>query len=166
MRPRINPYARVFCLALLLATGCASYDGAGLVPGQSDARKVEEIMGPPKERLTLAGGETIWFYPHGPFGLTTYAVRLTPGGVVQSVDQVLTYENIARLKPGETTSRQVREILGPPSGGTHLDRQQRDVWFYPVQNQIQVRHHLFVQFSSDGIVREVLIVRDPMLDRP
>jgi hypothetical protein len=153
-------------LAVLLAAGCASYDGAGLVPGQSDARKVEEIMGPPKERLTVAGGEAIWFYPHGPFGPTTYAVRLSSGGVVQSVEQVLTYENIAKLRLGETTKRQVREILGPPSGAKHVDRQERDVWFYAVENQIQVPHNLFVQFSSDGIVREVLTVRNPMLDKP
>ena len=166
MRARMIPYASIFCLALLLASGCASYDGAGLVPGQSDAKKVEEIMGPPKERITLADGETIWFYPHGPFGPTTYAVRLSSGGVVQSVEQVLTYENIAKLKLGETTKRQVREILGPPSGAKHMDRQQRDVWFYPVENQIQVSHRLFVQFSSDGIVREVVMVRNPNLDKP
>jgi hypothetical protein len=162
----MKPDARVFCLALLLAAGCVSFDGAGLVPGQSDARKVEEVMGQPKERLTVAGGESIWFYPHGPFGATTYAVRLSAGGVMQSVEQVLTYENIARLRAGETTSRQVREILGPPSGSTHLDRQQRDVWFYPVKDQIQVPHNLFVQFSADGIVREVVMVRSPALDRP
>ena len=166
MRPRMNSYARVFCVGLLLAAGCASYDGASLVPGQSNAAKVEEIMGPPKERVTVAGGETIWFYPRGPFGSTTYAVRLSSGGVVQSVDQVLTSENIAKLRAGETTSRQVREILGPPSGTTHLDRQERDVWFYPVENQIMVRHNLYVQFSSAGIVREVVMVRSPTYDKP
>lgn len=162
----MNTSTRFICLALLLAAGCASYDGAGLVPGQSDARKVEEIMGPPKERVAVAGGESIWFYPHGPFGSTTYAVRLSSAGVVQSVDQVLTYENIAKLRPGETTSRQVREILGPPSGSTHLDRQQRDVWFYPVENQVMVRHNLYVQFSADGIVRELVMVRSPTYDKP
>ena len=157
---------RVFCLALLLAGGCASYGGAGLVPGQSDAKRVEEVMGQPRERITLAGGDTLWFYPHGPFGSTTDAVRLSPAGVVKSVEQVLTYENIARIRPGETTSRQVREILGPPSGGTHLDRQQRDVWIYPIRNHIMVPHYLNVQFSADGIVREVLTIRDPLLDKP
>jgi hypothetical protein len=162
----MRPDPRRICLALLLASGCASFEGAGLVPGQSDAKKVEEMMGQPKERITLASGDTLWFYPHGPFGSTTDAVRLSPAGVVKSVEQVLTYENIARLKPGETSNRQVREILGPPSGTTHLDRQQRDVWIYPIKNQIQIPHCLNVQFSADGIVREVLTIRDPMLDRP
>jgi len=162
----MKPGLRVCYVAVLLAAGCASYDGSRLVPGQSGAKQVEDLMGPPKERVTLSSGETIWFYPHGPYGSTTYAVRLSAAGVVQSVDQVLTYENIAKLKPGTTTQREVREILGPPSGYSHLDRQQRDVWFYPVENQIMVKHNLYVQFSTDGVVRELVMVRNPSLDKP
>jgi hypothetical protein len=162
----MKPGLRVVYAAILVAAGCVSYDGRGLVPGQSGAKQVEDLMGAPKERVTLASGETIWFYPHGPYGATTYAVRLSAAGVVQSIDQVLTYENIQKLRPGTTTKQQVREILGPPSGYTHLDRQQRDVWFYPVENQIMVPHNLYVQFSADGIVRELVMVRSPILDKP
>ena len=57
------------CVAALLLSSCASYSGRGLVPGQSSAKDVETVMGAPKERITIAGGDSVWFYPRNPFGL-------------------------------------------------------------------------------------------------
>jgi hypothetical protein len=146
--------------AALGAAGCASYDGRALVPGQSTARDVEALMGPPAERLTLAGGDSVWFYPRQPFGLQTYAVRLSREGVVRGVEPRLTEENVARLVPGTSTKQDVRELLGPPWQTAFLPRQQREVWGYKMENRARTQHDLYVQFSADGIVREVLMVRD------
>lgn len=152
-----------FILALLAAamlSGCTSYGGSGLVPGKSDAKEVEALMGQPAERLTLAGGESAWYYPRNPAGPHTFVVRLNAQGVVQAVEQRLTVENLARLVPGTTTAAQVRELLGPPWQVTHMARQGRDVWHYRMEDGALVRHDLYVQLSADGLVREVLMLKD------
>jgi hypothetical protein len=150
--------------ALSLLAGCASYSGSGLVPGQSTANDVQALMGAPAERLTVAGGDTLWYYPRGPVGLDTYAVRMSPNGTVRSVDQLLTEENMKKLAAGVTTTAQVREYFGPPGRVSRLDRQQRDVWEYRMWNSTRQAYFLYVQFSNDGIVREVLFLKDNYYD--
>lgn len=150
----------IILLAAAALAGCASYSGRGLVPGKSDAREVEALMGPPMERLAIVGGDSIWFYPRNPAGPHTYAVRLSPQGIVQAVEQRLTVDNLSKLVPGATTAAQVRELLGPPWQVTRMARQERDVWHYRMEDGARVRHELYVQLSADGLVREVIMLRD------
>ena len=103
-------------LAFLLA-GCASFDGRGLVAGQSTAKDVETLMGVPTERIKLPDGDTAWYYSRQPTGRMMYAVRMSPDGVMRSREQLLTEQNIARLYRDTTTREQARVIVGPPSGG-------------------------------------------------
>ena len=117
-------------------------------------------MGAPAERIPAAGGDTVWFYPRNPFGLHTYAARIGSDGVLRGIDQRLTVENMHKLLLGSTTAKEVRELLGPPWRVSRLERQQRDVWEYYMYNAVQVEHNLYVQFSGDGVVREVLLLRD------
>ena len=149
----------VWCAIFLLA-GCAYYDGRGLVPGRSTANDVQAPMGMPAERLTAANGDTIWYYPRGPQGVQTYAVRMSSGGVVKSIDQLLVMENLKKLVAGVTTTAEVREDFGPPRRVNRLDRQQRDVWEYRMKGYDDEPYFLYVQFSDDGIVREVLVLKD------
>lgn len=149
-------------LAMFLLAGCASYsfDGRGLVPGQSRANDVEAQMGAPSDRITLSNGSAIWYYTHGPMGHHTYAVRLSPDGVVQSIEQVLTVRNLTKLVSGVTTGSDVKEVLGPPWRITRMDRQQRNVWEYRMYGQEQDDYNLYVQLSDDNTVREVLLLKD------
>jgi hypothetical protein len=146
-------------VASALLLGCASYSGRGLVPGQSTAADVEGLMGKPAERIETPGGGSVLYYPRGPLGRETYAVVLRADGKVQAVEQRLTDENIAKLAAGTTTIKEVRELFGPPSRTASMPRLQRDVWEYPMDNIAQPRV-LYVQFSADGIVREVLKMED------
>jgi hypothetical protein len=157
------PASAIALVVVVLVAACASYDGRGLVPGQSTTAQVEALMGRPAERLTNAAGETVWFYPHAPQGRDTFAVRMRPDGVVVGAEQRLTKENVARVVPGRTTTQEVREIFGPPWQITHSGLQQRDVWDYPmlVDNR---QMNFFVQFSGDGIVREAYLLHDPSYD--
>ena len=156
----------IFALAAALLTGCASYEGRGLVPGKSTSADVEQLMGAPKEKLAAAGGDTVWFYPRNPAGRHTYAVRVAADGVVREIDQRLTVDNMQKLVAGATSAREVRAVFGPPYRVTHLGMQERDVWEYRMFNPIQIPYNLFVQYSADGIVREVLFLRDPSQDFP
>ena len=151
---------RLVVATLILLSGCAGMDGRGLVPGQSTARDVEAMMGAPAERVTAAGGDTIWFYPRQPFGRQMYAVRLTPAGSVRSVEQVLTESNLAKLTPGVSTRSQARELFGPPFEQSRFARQQREVWTYTAYSGSRQEFFLHLQFSDDGIVREVIFIQD------
>lgn len=156
----------VLCALAALGTGCASYSGAGLTPGSSTAADVERVMGRPKEKVALANGDSTWFYPHNPAGRDTYAVIVAPDGKVRSIDQRLTEHNIAKLVAGTTTAKEVREIFGPPSRAFRTSRSQLDAWEYFYYNPVQIPFILYVNTSSDGIVREVVTIRDPSQDFP
>ena len=156
----------LYALAAALIAGCASYGGSGLAPGSSTTADVERVMGRPAEKLAAADGGSSWFYPHAPMGRDTYAVRIAPDGKVRSIEQTLTEANLAKLVAGATTSKEVREIFGPPNRAFRNDRQQRDIWEYLYYDPIQIPFIFYVQSSADGIVREVVRIRDPSQDFP
>jgi len=153
-------------LAAALLQGCASYDGRGLVAGSSTEADVERIMGAPAEKLVTTGGERVWFYPHAPMGRETHAVRIGPDGKVRAVEQRLTEAFFAKVWSGTTTTREVRELLGPPNRVYHMRRQEREAWEYLYFNEMLVPFIFYVQSSSDGVVREAFSIRDPSQDTP
>ena len=69
-------------------------------------------------------------------------------------------EDLRKLAPGTTTTSEVRELLGPPVRVVRFDRMQRDVWEYRRYMDPMNEFQVAVQFSPDGIVREVLVLKD------
>jgi hypothetical protein len=144
---------------LFLLAGCVS-TGNNLVAGVSTQQDVEAQMGKPTERLKAADGDTLWFYSRQPFGRMMYAVRVAPDGRVRSVLQTLTEENVRNAIPGTTTRAQARELFGPPYEVATNPRMQREIWTYTMWNQTQWEYFLHLQFSPDGVLREVFILKD------
>jgi len=149
-----------FGAALALA-GCAGYSGHGLVPGQSTADEVEALMGPSAERRPGAGGETVRYYSRQPNGREMYAARIGPDGRLRAIEQRLTEANLARVVPGASLADDVRELLGPPYQVNTFARQAREVWTYNMYGNRSQPMNLHVQFSRDGVVREVMLLDDP-----
>ena len=147
----------VVLLGAALAAGCASVSGSTLVPGKSTAADVEALMGAPAEKMSDAG-DNLWWYPRQPYGRQTYLVRLGADGLVKNVEQRLTRQTIAQLRPG-MTAKDVRLWVGPPANVTRLPVVERDVWEYRWSDLDWMR--LWVQFGYDGVVREVLAMDDP-----
>jgi SmpA/OmlA family protein len=150
----------VAVVAIVLA-GCASYSGRGLTPGQSSAAEVEAVMGPPAERSRSANGETVLWFPRFPFGRESHAARIGPDGRLIAIEQRLAPENVARLQPGRTTAKEVRDLLGPPWRADPFPRMQREIWTYPMMATDPTPKHLYVQFSGDGVLRELYLLDDP-----
>jgi hypothetical protein len=148
-----------YLVFVLLVSGCAS-TGRGLVGGVSTSADVVAQMGQPALRVPAADGDTIWFYPHQPFGRVTYAVHVAPDGRVRLVDQVLDEAHVARIVANQTNRAQIREMFGPPYQVSYLPRQQREVWTWNLFNVQQTPFQLHVQMSDDGIVREVLMLEE------
>jgi hypothetical protein len=143
----------------VLLAGCASYSGRGLVPARSSAADVESIMGAPALKLALPGGGEEWFYPHGPLGWDTYAVEIGPDGVMRAIEQRLTVENVARLKPSVATMKDAQALLGPPFEISRLPRMKRTDWGYRI-HEAPWWWIFWLQFSDDGVLREVIKLPD------
>jgi hypothetical protein len=154
-------------LVAALAAGCASFDGRGLVPGVSTGAQVEALMGKPAGRMAGPDGSTVLYFSRNPMGRHNYAVTVGPDGVMRGIQQTLTQANIDKLMAGTTTSKQVREIFGPPDpySVTYLPLKERDVWEYR-WFEAGDKRILWVQFSKDGILREVINTHDYEADEP
>ena len=115
-----------------LAAGCASYNGAGLVPGVSTGSDVEAVMGTPAEVREVPGRGTVLWYPRMPYGDGSYAALIGADGRLVSIEQRITEENIAHIVPGKSTADEVRDIVGPPYRIDQFPRLGREVWTYRI----------------------------------
>jgi len=86
-------------------------------------------------------------------------------GILRELEQRLTRENIAALVPGTSTAQDVRALFGPPGAIGHLPLMPREWWEYKYYDY-QDRRVLWVQFSEDAVVREVLDMRDWAFESP
>jgi hypothetical protein len=145
--------------AAALIAGCASYSGSGLVPGQSTLEDVEAVMGAPTlVREAADGGRTLW-YPRLPLGRESFAARIDRDGTLMSLDQRLTAQNIARLRPNQSTADDVLDIIGPPFRVYQYQHMQREAWEYQLRTPPS-NTSLYVQLSPDRVVREVFQLQD------
>jgi len=142
--------------------GCAGFSGRDLVPGRSTAAEVRTSMGEPA-MIVQRPGETWWYYPRGYFARQTYVARIGSDGVLRGIEQRLDVANIQKVEVGTSTMNDVRELFGPPHEITRFNRLKRTVWEYRL-HEVPFKWLLEVQFSDDGVVREVLKLRDPEMD--
>ena len=77
-------------------------------------------------------------------------------------NQLVTDQDVARLIHPGASRDEVRDLLGAPQRVESLPRVEREVWTYKTVGVW--RKELFVQFSRDGIVREILLIDDPELN--
>jgi len=151
----------------LLLAGCASFEGRGLVLGQSTAADVEAVMGVAADKRPAAGGETVYYFPRLPWGYATYAARIAPDGKLIALEQRLTTENIEKLKPGVTRADEVRDLLGPPFEPMKQALSGNEIWTYPMRIPGYPTPRWFlVQISPDGVLSEKTFIDDPNWVQP
>lgn len=151
--------------AALLVAGCASFDGRGLAPGQATESQVVDLMGTPAQVRPLPEGGKALYFSRLPEGRAMFVATIGPDGRLQSIEQRLTRENIGRLAPDKSTAEDVRVLFGPPGAVGYLPLMPREWWEYKYLDY-QDRRVLWVQFSDDGIVREVLDMHDWASEMP
>ncbi len=153
-----------FGFLFLLLAACA---GPALVPGQSTVADVEKSMGRAADKRSGAGGETVYYYPRLPWGYATYAARIAADGRLVALEQRLTPENVALLKPGTTRGEEVRDLLGPPFEPMKRPTDGNEIWTYPMRVPGDPTPKWFlVRLSPDGVVRETYSINDPHGDQP
>ena len=129
------------CAAL---AGCAAVD-----------RPAEVRPGP--------NGETVHYYPQLPYGRVTYAHRYGADGQLIAVEQRLTEANTARIVRGQTTMKEVRDLLGPPWRPERYSLMEREAWTYPmlVEGDPNPKWFIVQMSTADGVVRETYLMDDP-----
>ena len=153
-------WAGLLMLALLGA--CASYSGAGLVPGTARLEDVQALMGPPALHWQDADGSVQLAYPRGPAGFDTYMVRLGPDGRLQSIANVLDERSFARIHAGLTQDEVLRLIV-PPDAKRSAYFAARDelAWDWRFRDVYFEAARFVVLFdASAGTVRSTLILRE------
>lgn len=143
----------------LIAGGCAGIDGHTLVRGASTESEVVALMGEPAQRLSHADGDTVLYFSRLPVGRQIYAVIIGPDGRMKSVEPRLTRRSIERLALNTTTRDEVRDLLGPPYRSVRAALKPVDVWEYPWR-EVTDKRILWISFSGEGVVREVIDMRD------
>jgi hypothetical protein len=150
---------RLIALLLALAlAACASYNGAGLRPGEAGLDDVITLMGPPAMRWQDPDGSTQLAYPRGPEGIHTFMVRLGGDGRLQSIKNVLDGADFAQIRPGMTQA-QVLRILGPPddSRTSYFRRRDELVWDWRACTYNVNIQRLYVLFDATaGTVRTTM----------
>ena len=143
--------------AALLASGCASYDGRDLVPGAATEADIVATMGKPAQTLKRPDGGEALYFSKLPYGRQMFVATTGPDGRLKGIEQVLDYQHLQRIHIGTTTADQVKAILGPPYRISRDPFKPLDVWQYPWPSA----RDLWVSLSDDGIVRDILDIRDP-----
>ena len=123
-------------------------------------------MGRPAEKRPAPGGETVYFYPHLPWGYATYAARIGADGKLVAVEQRLTEKNIALLKPGSTRAEDVRNLLGPPFEPMKQALSGNEIWTYPMRIAGNPTPKWFLaHVSPEGVLVESYLIDDPNYNR-
>ncbi len=151
-------------VAGLLVGGCASLAPPSFATGTAMS-EVESRMGKPKDVVKAPDGDTVWQYPNGPVGQTTYMVNFGADQRVKSVRQALTLEQFAKIRPGTTTQDDIRLLLGPPGETMSFSRMNEEVWSYRYQASASDNRIFNVHFDAKtGAVRTTSDQIDPLLN--
>jgi len=132
----------------------------GIAVGQSSEADVLRQAGKPDIVWEEESGERRLEYPRGPEGGTTWMVTIGADGRVARIEQVLTAENFARIRPGMSQDS-VRRMLGRPTKVEKFALKREEVWGYRWWEQPQERAFFNVHFNEQGTVTTTSRSDDP-----
>jgi hypothetical protein len=136
----------------LIVPALASAQSASVQPG-ADAAQVVAHYGAPAETHALPNGDTRLMWPTQPFGSTTRAVDVSPGGKVVRVSQVLQPAEFNQAQVGTWTRNDVLAHFGKPAESTWFPLAHREVWSYRYV-QGGVWHEMYnFYFDRQGVLR-------------
>lgn len=133
----------------------------GIQPGVSTEAELREQAGRPDIVWEEEDGSRRLEYPRGPEGATTWMVSIGADGKVAKIEQVLTAENFARVRPGMSRDA-VRRLLGKPTKVEAFALKKEEVWGYRWWKQPQEKAFFNVHFDQgSGLVTTTSRSDDP-----
>lgn len=119
--------------------------------GESSEADVRTSAGKPEIVWEDADGAKRLEYPRSPQGGKTWMVDVGADGRVSAIQQVLTAENFARVRPGMTKD-EIRRLLGKPTQINAYRLKQEEVWGWRWWESSTETAFFNVHFNNDGIV--------------
>lgn len=152
----MKPFSR-FILAWLpamLLAGCAI---PGSIATNTSADELVRKLGKPSETSANPAGGEHWDYVYGPAGFETWRFSVDAGRVVRGSEQLLTFARLHQVQVGVSTEKDVRALLGKPSGITAL--RNGPAWDWRV-NLEPTLGHFVVSFDRNGIATSTMVLHD------
>jgi hypothetical protein len=146
-------------LLLALAAGCSTLMPPPINAGDTEASLIAK-RGQPAHRYQ-DGQYQLLEYPTGYWGQRTYMARIGPDGKVVSFEQVLTSQNFATIKAGESTKADVLRTVGAPIETSYLPLSDLEVWTYGYREANAWDSMMHIHFDRAGIVRKMVNGPDP-----
>lgn len=132
----------------------------GIEIGRSTEDDIRRQAGKPEIVWEESDGGRRLEYPRGPEGATTWMVTIGPDNTVRKIEQVLTAENFARVRPGMTQDA-IRRLLGKPTKIEKFALKQEEVWGYRWYETPNDRAFFNVHFDPQGTVKTTSRSDDP-----
>lgn len=156
----LRPLGALILVGLLALLGACA--GLAFTPGVTSEDDVLRQWGPPAQRWAEPDGGQRLVYPRGPLGYTTWMVLLGADGRLRSAANVLTEEEFAQVRAGES-QEQILRRFGPPSWIQHFDQRNELVWEWRYCDQWTHPARFNVLFdSTTGLVRSTLQLEEDL----
>ncbi len=146
-------------LSVAALSGCDPQRIEKLEEGVSTEVEVRRQFGEPATVTIAADGSKLMEYPRQPEGWTNFVIGIGADGKMNSLRQLLTEANFAKVQPG-MGQLEVRALLGRPAQMKPYPLKTEEVWDWRFKPQNESR--LFsVTFDSAGKVSATGIADDP-----
>lgn len=138
--------------AALALAGCDKVAMDSLKPGVSSEADVIAAFGQPERIWQEADGGRTLEYNRQPYGVVNYMIRIAPGGIMTALNQVLSPQYFARIKPGMGRD-EVRYILGKPAMETPYRLSRTVVWVWRFEPFPSQKKGFYVTFDNNWRVQ-------------
>lgn len=141
-------------VAAALLPACDGLTLQELKPGVSTAAEVRSRMGNPAMEFRNDDGTVTWEYNRQPNGVECHMLTFDANQVLLKIEQVLTAENQAKVRPG-MSKEEIRRLLGKPGKVEVFNNLQEEIWDWRVAGVMATEEaHFHVHFNlGDGLVK-------------
>lgn len=146
-------------IAALALTGCVSYSGYGLKPGEATTTDVIASMGEPALRWQEPDGRQQLAFPRGPEGTHTFMAYIGADGRLERIESVLEAPYLRRITPGSSTTEDVLRLIGPPESRWtgYFERRDELAWEWRICDDSWHAARFDVLFDGkSGVVRSTM----------
>jgi hypothetical protein len=128
--PRFAFITALACFTLVLPlAGCDNQKIVELTPGEATEADVRNKFGTPDDIWEEENGARVLEYSRQPEGHRNYQIAIDAQGKLIAVKQILTVENVARVKPG-MSELEIRRLIGKPGQITPYKLSNTVSWDY------------------------------------
>ena len=152
-------------LAVLLLAGCDARRIEQLEEGVSTETDVRKAMGEPERVWPEPDGARTFEYNRQPTGHRNYMITLAPDGVMRSLRQVLTPENMATAAPG-LEEEVLRRRFGKPARIVPYALSGETDWVWHYLEDGNRSYSFTATLGRDGRLLRTSRTPDPTNDAP